>query len=167
MAKALKIRIASRDEIYAVAKFLHEVWQTEYQNIVADDYLDTMSVNERHTGLLDKYDEGVWEFFAMQDDDRIVGASVFGKSFVEGFPDDGEIAAIYLHSDYIGKGYGHRLFAEIERALTQKGYTRFILDVLSNNKRALGFYLAHGYSIVAERQVRLGESDYPLTILRK
>ena len=167
MDKVLTIRYARRDDIYNVATFLHDCWQTEYRGIITDDFLDAMTVDERHSGLLRRFDEGVSEFLLMYDGEELIGAAVFGKSFTEGYGEDGEISAIYLQSGYIGKGYGHRLFTEVERKLTAKGYAHLVLDLLEGNARALRFYLAHGYEKVAAGQIRLGEKEYPLVVLRK
>ena len=59
------------------------------------------------------------------------------------------------------------MFTKAEEALAVKGYKLFALDVLSGNTRAIRFYLAHGYNIMAESSVKLGEKEYPLTIMRK
>jgi ribosomal protein S18 acetylase RimI-like enzyme len=163
----IRICYAGRDELHKIATFLHESWQTVYRHIVTDDYLDSMSLDKRYTGLLQRYDEGSSEFLMLFDDNRLVGAAAFGKSFTEGYGEDGEISAIYLRSDYIGKGYGRRLFAEMEQALAANGYAYFVLDLLGGNTRALRFYLAHGYEIVAEHQYRLGDDHYPLSVMRK
>ena len=164
---AVQIRYAERDELKEIAAFLHECWQEEYRQIVSDDFLDTMSIAERHERLLKRFDENTSDFMVMHDEGRLIGASVFGKSFTEGFEDDGEISAIYLNHGYIGKGYGHTLFTRIERELAAKGYDYLVLDLLKGNTQALKFYLDHGYENVADRHVRLGENDYPLVVLRK
>jgi ribosomal protein S18 acetylase RimI-like enzyme len=103
----------------------------------------------------------------MRDGDKLVGAAVFGKSFTEGCPDDGEISAIYLLHDYIGKGYGHELFTRAEAELGAKGYASLVLDVFSGNARAISFYQRHGYSAAAETIIKLGGQEYPVTVLRK
>jgi ribosomal protein S18 acetylase RimI-like enzyme len=167
MHNSIRIRYARREDIYAIAAFLNDCWKAEYRQIISDDYLDMMSVEERHEGLLKRYNNCVSDFFMMLEGDCLIGAVVFGKSFTDGYKEDGEISAIYLHEDYIGKGYGHRLFRKTEQALAAKGHTCFLLDLLTGNARALRFYLAHGYEKVADRHLRLGDNDYPLTVMRK
>lgn len=163
----MRIVKAERNNLYEIATFLHDSWKTEYRQIVLDNFLDSMSVGERYNSLLKRYDEGLSEFLLMLDGNRLIGAVVFGKSFTEGYEDDGEISAIYLHSEYIGKGYGHRLFTKTEQLLRDKGYQNLVLDLLADNTRALKFYLKHGYEKVADRTIRLGENEYPLAVLRK
>jgi len=126
-----------------------------------------MKTDDRYEKLLTKYDEKTSAFLVMRDVGKLVGAAVFGKSNTDGYPDDGEISAIYLYRDYIGKGHGHNLFAQAEAVLAAKGYRDFILDVLSDNIRAIAFYQKHGYKKVTERSIRLGVNDYALTVMRK
>ena len=163
----VEIKRAERDELYGVAVFLDECWKSEYRQIISDDYLDSIAADERYERLLERYDNGLSEFLIMTLDNNLIGVSVFGKSVIEHYENDGEISAIYLHHNYIGKGYGHFLFSEIEKTLHEKGFDYFILDVLSENKRALKFYLRHDYKVVDERLIKLGDTEYPLVVMRK
>lgn len=167
MDNTIKIEHATRDDIFEIAGFLNACWKAEYEKIVAPDYLGDLSVEERYKKLLSRFDEGISSFLVMRDNEKMIGASVFGRSFTDGYPDDGEISAIYLHHDYIGKGHGHALFAKIERELAAKGYSHFVLDVLSANTRAVLFYEKHGYEKADDRSVALGKQNYPLTVFRK
>jgi ribosomal protein S18 acetylase RimI-like enzyme len=76
----------------------------------------------------------------------LISAAVFGKSFTEGYEEDGEISAIYLREDYIGRGYGHRLYVDVEQVLAAKGYANYVLDVLSENQQAIQFYLSQCFN---------------------
>ena len=167
MTDTMKIAYATRDEIFEIAAFLDACWKAEYRGIVAPDFLGDLSVDERHEKLSARFDEGASAFLIMRNGERMIGASVCGKSFTKGYPEDGEVSAIYLHHDYIGKGYGHTLFTKIEQELTAKGYSHFVLDVLSANARAVSFYEKHGYEKVDERSITLGAQTYPLTVFRK
>ena len=163
----IQIKPAVRDELYEIAAFLHNCWEAEYKGILRDDFLDSMTIEERHTGFRDRFDAGMTGYLTMRCCGELVGAVVFGRSYTDGYSDDGEISAIYLRHDFIGKGFGHKLFAKTEEALAEKGYSCFALDVLSDNSRAVRFYQKHGYEIVDNRSVKLGDYEYPLTVLRK
>lgn len=163
----MNMRHAGRDELRTCAVFLDDCWRDAYRHILPEEYLRNMSPERRHENFIKQYDTDSAEFLVMTDDERLIGVAVYGKSITEGFEDDGEISAIYLHKDYIGKGYGHDLFVKTEQLLGDKGYTHFVVDVFTDNKRAVEFYIKHGYDKVAERTIRLGENDYPLLVLRK
>jgi len=167
MTETIKIAHAKRNEIYEIAAFLDTCWKAAYSRIVAPDFLGDLSVDKRHELLLIRFDEGSSTFLVMRDGERMIGAAVFGKSFTEGYFEDGEISAIYLRHNYIGKGYGHALFAKIEQELAAKGYSHFVLDVLSANTSAVSFYEKHGYKKADDRSIKLGDQDYPLTVFRK
>jgi ribosomal protein S18 acetylase RimI-like enzyme len=158
---------AKREEIPEIAAFIDSTWRAAYRHILAPHFLNKMSVEERAAGLYKRFDDNASRFSVMRDDAGIAGASVFGKSFTDGYLDDGEVSAIYLRPDCIGKGYGHALFCKTEDALADVGYADIVLDVLSANERAVRFYTAHGYIAVDERMVKLGDEEYPLTVFRK
>ena len=163
----IKINLAKREELYEIAAFLHDSWRTEYSDIILSDFLDSMTIKERYEGLLNRFDKKLSDFFTVRDGDKLIGAAVFGNSFTDGYPDDGEISAIYLHHDYIGKGHGSTLLVKIEEALSYKGYSYFVLDVLTENTRAVSFYKKHGYEKVDDTSIKLGENSYPLSVFRK
>ena len=167
MNDKIQIRQAGRDDIYQVATFLDDCWKTAYRGIISDAYLDSLPNDERNKGRLQRFDEGGTDFLMMFDGDKLIGAAVFGKSFTEGYEEDGEVSAIYLREDYIGKRYGHELYMSIEQALAAKGFNNYVLDVLKDNVQAIQFYLAHGYEKVDDRSILLGDTDYPLIVMRK
>jgi len=163
----LEIATAMRQDLFEIAAFLDDCWRTAYREIVSSDYLDSMSADARYERLLTRFEETPADFLIIRDASILVGVAVFGKSNTDGYPDDGEISAIYLRHDYTGKGHGHVLFAKAEAVLAERGHAYFVLDVLSENTRAIDFYHKHGYQSVSERSIRLGEKDYPLTVFRK
>ena len=161
------ITAAKRDEIYEIATFLNTCWRAAYCEIISSEYLNALSDDDRCEKLLKRFDEKTSDFLVLRVSNELVGVAIFGKSYTEGYLDDGEISAIYIRQDCIGRRYGSAIFAEAERLLSEKGHTNIVVDVLKDNNRAIIFYQKHGYKIVAERSIDLGGIDYPLTILRK
>jgi GNAT superfamily N-acetyltransferase len=119
------IEYAKREEIPEIAAFIDLAWRTAYRHILVLEYLASMKVEERTDGLLQRFDSGQSHFFVMRDSYGIVGAAVFGKSITEGYPDDGEISAIYLRQDCVSKGHGRAWleknafgYADLEEGMT-------------------------------------------------
>jgi ribosomal protein S18 acetylase RimI-like enzyme len=156
-----------QNNIYEIAKFLNACWRSSYAGILSAEYLDTLSDRERAKALQKLSDEGLIEFLGIRQKGILAGVCGYGKSITEDFLNDGEIYSIYLSPECIGKGYGHALFSEAEKSLINKGYTDFVVNTFTANTRALLFYINHGYSIIKEKTIRFGDSDYPYKILRK
>ena len=162
----MEIRYARRHELREAAVLVNGGWQWAYKEILDADYLANISVDERHERALERFDEGDQPILLF-DNGELLGYCRFGKSQTPGYAEDGEITAIYLRKHAVGKGYGHALLARAENELRAQGYQNLVLDVLSQNTRAIAFYLAHGYVKVADRIHSWGSREYPLDIMRK
>jgi ribosomal protein S18 acetylase RimI-like enzyme len=161
------IEYAAKEEIPEIAAFIDTAWRAAYRHILAPEYLASMDVEERIKGLLERFDSGCSQFLRLRDDSGIVGAAVFGKSFTEGYPDDGEVSALYLRLDCIGKGYGRALLVKAETALAKMGYKSLVLDVFTENEQAVNFYKVHGYKQIDEKRIEFGGKEYPYTVFGK
>lgn len=162
----MTIRPARREELMEAAAFLNESWRRAYRHILHAEVLAALSDEDRHARLLAQYDSGTSPLL-LHDGGELLGLCRFGASQTKGYPDDGELTAIYVREDAIGKGYGHALFVRAEQALRAQGYERLVLDVLSQNTRAIAFYRAHGFAKVGQRLFRNDGHSYPLDIMRK
>lgn len=81
----------------------------------------------------------------MYDNELPVGCITYGKSRDDKFPDWGEIIAIYLIREYMGKGYGKSLMNAALSDLKIQGFSNIYLWVLETNKRARRFYEKLGF----------------------
>lgn len=79
-----------------------------------------------------------------------------------------ELVSIYLLPECVGRGLGHFFYRAIEDAIKARGYTRCVLDVLAENKRAVRFYEGHGFTATGEViYAKLGKEEYPCNIMAK
>ena len=161
-----EIRYARRDEMLQAAALVNESWRWAYKNIIDAGFLIGLSLEDRHERFLRGYDGGRRSLLLF-DNGELLGFCGFGESLTPGYPDDGEVSAIYLREHAVGRGYGHALLTRAEEELYGQGYQTLVLDVLSQNTRAIAFYLAHGYIKVADRKHNWGGLEYPLDIMRK
>ena len=162
----MEIRYALRDELREAAALVIGSWRWAYKDIMDAEYLADLSLEKRHERFLKGYDEGARSLLLFGNGEML-GFCVFGKSQTPGYPEDGEIGAIYLREDAVGRGYGHALFTYAEEDLRAQGYRNLVLDVFSQNERAIAFYSAHGYIKVGDRKHSWGGREYPLDIMRK
>ncbi|MDR1465813.1 MAG: GNAT family N-acetyltransferase [Oscillospiraceae bacterium] len=128
---------AAREEIGEIASFLHECWNAAYAHNISPEDLASLSVDIRRESLFSRWDRQGSDFLVMRNNGQMIGTAICGKSATAGDPDDGELTAIYLSPDSIGKGYGHALITRTEEYFTEKKCRYFILDVLKENSRAI------------------------------
>ena len=113
-------------------------WQEAYPGIVAQEYLQRLTL-EKCEQIAFNWQDGI---FIAKDDDRVVGFTGYGHR-EEDPPYVGEVFALYVLSDYYGKGVGRRLMkAALERL---SSYKEICLWTLKDNKRAIGFYKKCGF----------------------
>ena len=162
----LRIRRISLIELPEAAALITASWKKAYRGIVDDDFLDGLSNGERTQMMTDKFEAGLQEALILFAGGRMAGVSIFGPSLMPDYPKDGEIIAFCLRPELIGSGYGHPLFMATRRELQRRGYGDLVLDVFSENLRAVRFYAAHGFSKVLKKNVILGGRPYSFDTMR-
>lgn len=129
----MKIRKAILEDAPYIAKVHVDSWRTTYKDIFPDEFLKSLSYEQR---------EQLWErnitehsvFVAKNNDGEIVGFSTGGKERggkYDGY--DGEIYAIYIFKDYQGKGIGRKLVQSVVEELVQEGINSMLVWVLEDN----------------------------------
>lgn len=130
------------DDRVAISRVYEESWKYAYEGILPQDYLDSIPAGHWCKAL----DTSGWNTLVMVENGTIIGTSSFCASRFEDYADYGEIVSIYLLPEYIGKGYGSRLFSASVNELLKLGYHKLFLWVLEDNSRARRFYELQGFS---------------------
>lgn len=143
----VSIRAAEPEDAHTVAEVHVASWQWAYRGQLPDDYLDSLSVDDREAmwaQRLGATDPGV---FIAEDDGTAVGFVSVGPCRDKDAPaGTGELEAIYLVAGAAGNGTGSLLMEEATGALRRTGYSSATLWVLETNQRALRFYERLGWS---------------------
>ncbi|MEP6757807.1 MAG: GNAT family N-acetyltransferase [Actinomycetota bacterium] len=143
------IRDAAAADAGAIAAVHVASWRWAYAGILAEDVIDSFSVEGREQMWLEWFDETEDRaalLVAVQDG-RVVGFAGVGLSRdVDGEPNTGEVRTLYLLEEVAGLGIGRSLFGEAVARLRSLGYDRAMLWVLRDGARARRFYEAAGWS---------------------
>lgn len=134
--------IRPSDDRLEISGIYESSWKSAYKGIIPQAYLDSIPKGRWVANL----DNPSWHTLLCVEDGRPVGTSSFCASRFDDYPGWGEMISIYLLPEYIGKGYGRRLFSEAVDALRGLGYTELFLWVLEENLRARRFYERAGFS---------------------
>jgi GNAT superfamily N-acetyltransferase len=155
------IREASQADAAAIAGVHVASWRATYPGIVPQDYLDSLSTDQRrsdwHRILSDTVSP--WSFYVAENDDReVVGFAGGGPERTGGRTYAGEMGAVYVLEDYQRLGIGRRLTAAVAGQLLRQGLASMLVWVLADNPfRA--FYEALGGKPAGERRIVLGGAE--------
>lgn len=141
------IRFAKPDDAGAIATIHVAAWKAAYRGIVPDEFLDSLSIEQRSDAwrriLLDGPPENV---LVAQATDTIVGwISAATSRDPDAGPSTGEIWAVYMAPAHWRTGIGRVLCQQAERSLVEQGSNEVTLWVLKDNRFAQQFYGSMGF----------------------
>lgn len=144
---AVTVRLATKEDVHAIATVRIETWRAAYAGLIDQAVLDRMDIDReaaRRAELWDQYhsDPRGAEFIA-EVDGELAGWAVVGPSLDEDLPEDGQIYAIYALPSFWSAGIGHALMTDAETRLREAGFESAHLWVLEGNERAAAFYERH------------------------
>jgi ribosomal protein S18 acetylase RimI-like enzyme len=138
------VRPAGPEDALGIATIHVEAWRAAYRGIVPDEYLRTLSIEQRHARWRQILEAGESVLVA-EDGDKAVGwISAARSRDVDAPQSTGEIWAVYVDPGHWGKGIGRALCAAAEEELRRQGFTEVTLWVLKDNERAQRFYVSTG-----------------------
>jgi GNAT superfamily N-acetyltransferase len=142
------IRSATPEDAHTVAEVHVRSWQHAYRGLLPEAYLDGLSVEERAQRRLEAMAQAAPNagMLVAEVDGTIVGFASFCSSRDDDAEEDvGEVPAIYLDPEVVGRGIGRRLFEAVADELRRAGFRRATLWVLEANDRARRFYEKAGW----------------------
>ena len=122
-------------------------WQEAYSGIVDQRYLDSLTLDKCEKIAFRRTDNVI----IAKDGDSVIGFVGFGKYRNDELENAGEVFAVYILSQYYGKGIGYRL---MQAALSELAdYSKIAVWVLKENTRAIRFYERCGYRFDGREQI--------------
>lgn len=158
------IRIATQDDISALAQLHCQGWKDSYIDLVPQDYLDGLTTDE----FVEKWqkwmpDDISTTLIAEDENGNPAGFSMFGalKTPVPGQSSirpiySAELYAIYLGKDHWGTGLAQDFFKQTAEKLKEQKHYSMALWVVGGNKRACKFYDKMGGQRIGKKVVEIG-----------
>lgn len=138
------IRKATIEDVEPITEVHDLSWQSAYRGLLPDEALDNINYQERHEMWGRTIRQSPGETIVADIDSKIVGFANFGSYRDDNCIRAGEIRAIYLLSEFWGKGIGSELLAHATGFL-KNSYDIVLLWVLNSNLNAISFYEHHGF----------------------
>jgi len=149
------IRPAVSEDSRAIAHVQVETWKIAYRGVIADNFLNTFSVDERTdrwSEILHGPEQGS---FVAESDDAVIGFSNGGPER-DGREDyRGELHGLYVLPGWHGRGIGKGLVTTFADWLLGSGMATMLVWTLADNPYRR-FYERLGGEFVAERKIEIG-----------
>jgi ribosomal protein S18 acetylase RimI-like enzyme len=142
----LTIRPAEADDAPAIAKVHVDTWRAAYRGIIPQEYLDTLTVQNRTIGwvrLLQRERNDLITLVSEDNDGRVVGFGSGGRIRHNDPRFAAEITSLYISPRAQGHGHGRRLFMALSNRLAERKLKGLFVWVLAENA-ARGFYQTLG-----------------------
>ncbi len=152
----LIIRPAEEKDAPQIAKVHVRTWQCAYKGQIPDSYLDSLSVEKRTKGWKESLSksEPETQTFVAESDGKILGFVSAGSCKDKKMPPEiGELWAIYVDQDHMGKGVGSLLLKNSLNYLRELKFTKAVLWVLTSNSRSRGWYESKGWKIEGKTKI--------------
>ena len=128
------IRRAMQNDARQIAEIIVEDWKNAYRGIIDDDFLDSMSVEERYQRELQRYQ--IYKVAAVNE--KIMGLT--WNEINDSDDSDCEIIALYVKYEERKSGIGRGLFLDSVEEFKSQGKKRMIIWCLKENYEARKFY---------------------------
>ena len=160
------IRKATFEDAAAIAQIHVGTWRVAYAGIVPDDYLASLSEEQRTKSWQQRLTDGRTIIWVAEKDERVIGWVAGGASRDADAQGEAEVYAIYVSSQHWDCGVGRELMAKMEASLPDGPSTT--LWVLRDNQRAIRFYEKMGYwADGAQKEIQLGSKGFCEVRFRK
>ncbi len=154
-------QMETEDEIKGKAYVHWRSWHEAYLDLVNQEYLNKLTLEKCEAMAFKRTDN----LLVAKDADRIIGFVGYGDRGKEA-PETGEIFALYVLSEFYGKGVAQQLMnAGLERL---KSYPQICLWVLKENERAIRFYKKCGFEPDGEEMISpiIGATEIRMVLAR-
>lgn len=152
----ISIRQANREDVMQISKIIVEDWQIAYRGIIDDDFLDSLSVEDRYDREINRYQE----YIVAVCDDEVLGCA-WATNINEEHADC-EIIALYVRYAYRGKGIGKQLIQNAMEQFQRDGKKTMIIWCLKENLESRKFYEKMGGKEFSYTTHKWGEKDYDM-----
>ena len=144
----MQVREAVLADAHDVAKIHVQTWQAAYRGIVAESYLDGLSVEAREVNWRRAIESGKPSILVADDVNDLLGWIAFGRCRdSDKLSNVGEIEAIYVAPQNWSTGVGRALWLAARERLRAAGFSSVTLWVLARNERAKKFYASAGFQL--------------------
>jgi L-amino acid N-acyltransferase YncA len=142
----MNIDRAALSDVRAVAEIHVAAWRSAYSRILPEDYLASLSVEQREAMWKKTVESGQPQLLVAKDNGTVLGWIAFGACRDKDVPSSqAEVWAMYVAPNSWFKGVGRQLWQRAKESLSLQGYGTCSLWVFLENEQAIRFYQSVGF----------------------
>jgi len=150
------IRQAREEDVMQIAEILVEDWQRAYRGIMDDDFLDSLSAEQRYRIEIRRYRK----YAVAVEDDVVLGYA--WNEITDDEAADCEIVALYVRYAKRNRGIGRALMRHSMDCFRKAGKKSMIVWCLRDNHESRKFYEKMGGQVYRDGTHRWGDRDYDM-----
>ena len=150
------IRPATEKDVMQIAEILVEDWQTAYRGIMDDDFLDSLSAEQRYPIEIRRYQK----YTVAVENDEVLGYAWNQATDEEAA--DCEIIALYVRYSKRNNGIGRALMQNSMDCFRKAGKKSMIVWCLRDNHESRKFYEKMGGKVYKNGTYRWGNREYDM-----
>ena len=144
----MNIRKARLKDAEGIAKVHVDSWRTTYKGIIPDDYLNSLSYEQRTELWKNNIgNKGNYVLVAENTEEQVIGFTDAWKRDNNDEENSIDLTSIYLLENYQGMGVGKQLLKTLFEHFNQEGYDKVYVEVLEENNTRF-FYEYYGANLV-------------------
>lgn len=165
----MNYREATLSDLNEIIKVNVDTWKNTYQGIISEEYLQSLSYNNKETNWRQRLEKSSSEeiiYLAETDSKEIVGfafAALKKDDFSINLPQiesfTGQLCAIYVIKDYQRKNIGTQLVKLVVKYFLANNVKSMMVWVLKENPSRI-FYKKLGGKFITEQPLEIGRETY-------
>ena len=150
------IRQAREEDVMQIAEIMVEDWQTAYRGIMDDDFLDSLSAEQRYQIEIKRFQK----YTVAADNDEILGYA--WNEMIDDEAADCEIIALYVRYSQRKRGIGRALMQHSMDCFRKAGKKSMIIWCLKDHYESRKFYERMGGKVYKDGSHRWGNRNYDM-----
>lgn len=157
------VRSAELTDASSIAKVNIETWKSTYKGIIEDEYLDSLSYEQREQAIKSLIiNSSLNKKYVFVAEDNTNGVIGFASCGIERENDEifkGELYSIYILKEFQNKGIGKLLYNSVIQKLQENNLIPMIIWILKENRQARNFYELMGGKKIKERYINIDSQE--------
>jgi ribosomal protein S18 acetylase RimI-like enzyme len=157
-----RVRPATLQDAFAIAKVRVESWRATYRGMIPDSYLDAMSLEDSVTlweRILSAPEGSNRSVFVAETQAGVIGFAAGMMLDEKKFGLNAELTGIYLQPQVQRLGVGRRMLRAVAQECATRGATGMLVWVISENKGGRQFYEKLGAELLIEQPFTWDDLD--------